>query len=262
MDARIKTICCTFLRILFSFSIFSVALLAGFKVGEKFDIVEDFFAIPIDESALPGVPIPDNNQFNLLIIGTDESGESDAQLESIWLAAHAKNTSKVTLIPVFPSPEDPVQNLILAEAFNLENGKPGKEFWDAMRNTNLWWKGYFITDIASTIHMIDMLGGIQIHGRLLNGAQAVGSIPPWESEPQTAVKYQKLLLEGLCNQIAENQTVNLKSASELIINNIQSITKTSTAFTNLTTQSGLHGNLNCAFPTLDQATTQSITASP
>ncbi len=249
-------------RFLFSSAIFSVALLAGFKAGEKFDIIADLFSGLIDESALPGVPIPDNNQFNLLIIGADDAEKSDGQLESIWLVAHADDTSKVTLIPVFPSPEDPVQNLILAEAFNLENGEPGDEFWDAMRNTNLWWKGYIITDMSATIHLIDMMGGIRIHDRLLNGTQAVSSVPPWESDSLTAVKYQMLLLAGLCNQIAENQTYNLTAVSELILYDIRPIATTSETFTNLTVQLELRRKLTCTFPTLGQATIQSIMASP
>ena len=240
-----------FARILFSLATFSVALLAGFKAGEKFDILEDLFSSSIDETAIPGVPIPDNNQFNLLIIGVDDAEKSDAQLESIWLVAHADDTSNVTLIPVFPSPEDPVQNLILAEAFYLKNDKPGNEFWEAMRNTNLWWKGYIIIDISAAINMIDMMGGIKIHDRLLNGTQTVSSVPPWESDPLTAVKCQMLLLDGLCNQIAENQTYNLQAASELILYNIRPITKTSKVFTNLTAQSELRGKLTCTFPTLE-----------
>ncbi len=140
------------------------------------------------------------------------SKNPDAQLESIWLIAHAKNTSRVTLIPIFPSPDNPVQNLVLAEKFGLEHGKPSKEFWAAMQDTNLWWKGYIITDMSATINLIDMMGGITVQGRLLNGNQTVSSIPPWESDPLIAVEHQMLLFEGLCNQIADNQKLKSKNS--------------------------------------------------
>ncbi len=239
-------------RRLFFLAIFSAALLVGFKAGEKFDLIADFFSDPIDINAMPSVPIPDNNQYNLLIIGTDDAEKPDAQLESIWLAAHAENTSNITLIPVFPSLEDSTQNLILAEAFQLENGKPSRKFWDAMQNTNLWWNGYMITDISATINMIDLLGGVQISDKLLNGRQAVGSIPPWESDPQTAVNSQMLVLHGLCDHVAKTQSLNLKAATELIVNNIRSIKRTSALLTNLSVSSKLRENLNCTFPTIEQ----------
>lgn len=251
-----------FSRILFSLTVFSFALLMGFKAGENFDIVEDLFGNSVDETAMPGVPIPDNDQYNLLIIGADELNKSGAQLESIWLVAHAKDTSKVSLIPVFPSPNDPIQNLILAKAFSLKNGKPGKEFWDAMRNTNLWWNGYILTDILMTIRMIDRMGGIEVQDRLLTGSQAVSSIPPWESDPFIAVNYQMLLLEGICNKISENQKENLKATSEVIFNNLRSITKTGAVFTNLTAQSEIRGKLICTFPTLEQVRIAPMVANP
>lgn len=242
----------TIKRILFFTFSFGLALLAGFKAGQNFNIFEYLLINAIDETATPRMAIPNNDQVNLLIIGADDAKKADAQLESIWLAAHAKGTSNVTLIPIFPSPDNPVQNLILADAFGLENGKPRREFWEAMRNINIWWKGYYITDMFAAIEMIDKMGGITIHNRVLDSSEFVSSIPPWESDPVTAVKYQKLLFEGLCNQIANNQTANINAASVLISNSYRSIVKTNQSFTSLVVQSNLPGKLTCTFPTLDQ----------
>ena len=217
------------------------------------------FNNPIDETAIPSVSIPDNHQFNLLIIGVDDFKKPDAQLESIWLIAHAENTSRVSLIPIFPSPDNPVQNLVLAERFSLEHGKPGNEFWEAMQNTNFWWKGYIITDMSATINLIDKMGGITIQGRLLNGNQTVSSIPPWESDPLMAVEYQMYLFEGVCNQIADHQKINLKTASDLLSVSMRSNKKANEAFTEWSSQTELHGRLSCSFPTLEQTLIEPIT---
>ena len=248
-------------RILYLFFVFSLALFAGFQAGDRLNIMGVLFHSPIDETAIPGVTIPDNDQFNLLIIGADDSKNPDARLESIWLIAHADNTSRVTLIPVFPSHENPVQNLVLAEKFSLEHGKPSNEFWQAMQKTNLWWKGYIITDMSATINLIDMMGGIKVQDRLLDGVQAVSSIPPWESDPLMAVEYQMLLFKGVCNQIADNQKINLKTANELISVSMRSNKKVNEAFTNWSSQTELHGKLICSFPTLEQTLIEPLTAS-
>ncbi len=240
-----------FTRIFLSLAIFFIAFLAGIRAGEKFNLFEDLFVSQMDDIAKPALPIPENNQFNLLVIGADDSGKKDAQLESVWLVAHADKSPKVSLVPIFPSPENPIQNLVLANAFELKNGKPGKDFWDAMRDTNFWWNAYIITDMAETINMVDRMGGVQINDRVINGTQAVHSIPPWENDPLTAVKYQKIILEGICKQIAKDQTANLKTASELVLMNFRSIVSASTTFTVLTAQSELRGKLACRFPTLE-----------
>lgn len=247
-------------RILFSLFVFSMALFTGYQASKSLNIMGVLFKSPIDETAIPSVSIPDNNQFNLLIIGTDDSKKPDAQLESIWLIAHADNTSRATLIPIFPSPENPVQNLVLAEKFSLEHGKPSNEFWKEMQNTNLWWKGYIVTDMFATINLINMMGGIKVQDRLLNGNQAVSRIPPWETDPLMAVEYQMSLFEGICIQIADHQKINLKTVSELVSVSMRSNKKVNEAFTEWSSQTELHGKLVCSFPTLEQTLIEPITA--
>ena len=72
-----------FIRMLFFSSVFATALLMGYKAGETIDPLDEIFGNRIDTRIMPSVAIPDNDQFNLLIIGVDDINRVDAQLESI-----------------------------------------------------------------------------------------------------------------------------------------------------------------------------------
>lgn len=250
------------IRALLFSAVFATALLTGYKAGESIDPLEEIFGSRLDAMIMPGVTIPDNNQFNLLIISVDDMDRTDAQLESIWLAAHAENTSKITLIPVFPSPDDPDLNLILAESFSFEGGKPGKEFWDEMRKTNFWWKGYLISDIKTSIKLIDVLGGVAIHSQQMNGVQAVGSITSWKDDARIAVNHQKMFLESICNRISTNQSPSLKTINEIIDQDFRSDTRTKIFIADWTVKNAKNENLTCNFPTLTQSSLHLEIVSP
>ena len=187
----------TFIRASLLLAVFITAMLAGYQAGAYFDPTNDIFNKQMDTMIMPGVAIPDNDQFNILIIGVDNLENQDADLESIWLAAYVEHSSKITLIPVFPSPDNPALNHALTRSFKLDGDKPGKDFWDVMRKTNLWWKGYLISDIAASIRLIDAIGGVNISGQELNGLQAIRNITPWENEALVAVNHQQMLLESI-----------------------------------------------------------------
>jgi len=113
------------IRVLLFLTSFVTALVAGYKEGDNLQSVDEIFSSQMDAMIMPSVTIPDNNQFNILLIGVDDMHQPDANLESIWLAAHVENSSNIALIPVFPSPDDLAQNLTLTQSFNLDGGKPG-----------------------------------------------------------------------------------------------------------------------------------------
>ena len=250
------------IRTLLFSAVFATALLTGYRAGEIIDPLEKIFGSRLDAMIMPGVTIPDNDQYNLLIIGVDDINHADAQLESIWLAAHAKNSSKITLIPVFPSQDDPDQNLILAESFSFEGDMPGKAFWDEMRKTNFWWKGYLVSDKKTSIKLVDVLGGVGIHNQDMNGEQAVGSITSWKDDARIAVNHQKMFLESICNRISTNQPPSLKIINEIIDQDFRSDTRTKIFIADWTVKNSKNENLTCNFPTLTQTSLHLEIVSP
>jgi hypothetical protein len=198
----------------------------------------------------PGVPIPNNNQFNLLLIGVDNIHSKDAKLQSIWILAFPQKPSRLNLFPVFPSMDKPVQNLRLAEAFHLHRGQPSQEFWNLMKGTDTWWNEYVVSDKTDLTNLVDSLQGIQVAGEYLNGIQALSKIPSWKSDPQMAIKQQKIVFEGVCNRISAThlagktngtflKTINPSKNTKLIIG--QWIAK-------IAASSGL----GCYFPTFEE----------
>ncbi len=240
------------IRIPIFLAAFVMALLAGYKAGENLNPVHGKFSSHMDSMVMPGVTIPNNDQFNFLIINVNKIDLTDAQLESIWLAAHAGNTSNITLIPVFPSADDPTQNLILAESFYLDRGKPSKEFWDAMREINIWWKGYLVSDINSSIKLIDFLGGIGINDQYLSDEQTTGSILSWKDDTSLAIQHQKIFLENICNLIAANPSINQQEFTEFFDREFRSNTQTKIFISGWTNRAASNDKLTCTFPTLTQ----------
>lgn len=241
-----------FIRMLLFSSVFATALLMGYKAGETIDPLDEILSNRIDPKIMPSVAIPDNDQFNLLIIGVDDMNHVDAQLESIWLAAHAENSNHITLIPVFPSSDNPDQNLVLSESFSIEQDKPSEAFWDEMRKENFWWKGYFISDKSATIRLIDSLGGVDMLNQQVDGLQAVGSINSWKDDPRTSIHQQRILFESVCDRIFTGQFPGQKKINEVLDQNFLTDARTTIFITNLIANIKNNGRIACNFPTLTQ----------
>ena len=71
-----------FSRLMFSVSVFSIALLIGFKVGERIDLIENLIRFSLDSAAAPEIFAPNHDQFNLLIIGLTDDFRQIATLFS------------------------------------------------------------------------------------------------------------------------------------------------------------------------------------
>jgi hypothetical protein len=241
----------TIARILLSVVSFSVALIAGFKAGENVNYFQKTLVYSMDANTMPGVPIPNNDQYNLLLIGVDDVKRSDAKLQSIWLLAFPKNSSKVMLVPLFPAADKPVRNLLLAESFHMHNGKPSQEFWDEMRKTDTWWKGYSVNDKSRLISLVDSLDGISINGKQFNGTQAVGSIPNWKSDPQYALEQQKSVFEGICKRIAGQRVIQSTGPGKFT-QHMNLSNNTTLLITQWMTQIKANNRLNCYFPTYER----------
>ena len=243
-----------FIRMLFFSSVFATALLMGYKAGETIDPLDEILDNRIDSTIMPSVAIPDNDQFNLLIIGVDDMHRVDAQLESIWLAAHAQNSNHITLIPVFPSSEDPDQNMVLSDSFSIEHDKPSEAFWDEMRKENFWWKGYFIGDKDSTIRLIDSLGGVNLQNQQMDGLQAVSSIKSWKDDPQIAIHQQGIFFESICDSIITYQFPSLNTINDIVDQNFLANARTKIFIANLIANIKNNGSVTCNFPMLTQTT--------
>jgi hypothetical protein len=237
-------------RIIYSMVAFGIALFIGFKVGENVNPIERIFRSSLHATAMPEVTIPDNNQFNLLIIGVDSVEKTNAKLESIWLAMYLKGTDKVTLVPVFPSPNNPDQNELLADAFRLDGNQPNGEFWEAMQSVGIWWKGYIISDLITAIKMIDAMGGIYVDERLMSGAQIIGNIPSWKDDTRLAVNQQMVLLNGVCERLAQNQTTTLEVINEMFLSQFRGGVQATSFVTKWSSLVATQVNLTCEFPTL------------
>jgi hypothetical protein len=235
------------IRVLLSIASFSFALVAGFRTGANLNPIDAFFHNLVQIDTTPGAPIPNNEQYNLLVIGVDDAQSKEAKLQSIWILAFPQNMSKLNLIPIFPSLESPVQNLILAEAFQLHNGKPSQDFWDAMKATDIWWKGYVISDKTDLVKLIDLLDGIKVNGEKLNGDQAVRNIPTWQSDPQTAIEQQQATFEGICKRISARYTSGNEKGPFRRAMNLS--TNSATFIGQWVTKISPNKSLDCYFPT-------------
>jgi hypothetical protein len=237
----------TITRVLLAIASFSFALVTGFRTGANLNPIEKLMRRSMQIDTTPGVPVPKNDQFNLLLIGVDNVQSKDAKLQSIWIMALPKNTSRLNLIPIFPSVKNPVRNLILAEAFQLYKGQPSQEFWDVMKKTDTWWSAYVVRDKADLSKLIDVLGGISVNGEQLNGTQALSKIPNWKYNPQTAMEQQQIVFEGICNQISAKQTSG--TTTGVFIQTMNFSKNTATFIGQWVAKISANKSLGCHFPT-------------
>jgi hypothetical protein len=234
-------------RAFLAIACFILALITGFRTGATINPVEKVMKRSVEIDSTPGVPIPANDQFNWLFIGVDDVQNKDAKLQSIWILAFPKSSNRLNLIPVFPSEDNPVQNLILSEAFHLNNGHPSQEFWDAMKETDTWWTDHIIREKSEIIMLIDSLGGIEVNGEYFNGDQALSKIPRWRNDPQNAVRQQKMIFEGICGQISKIHSLGTKS--EIFLGSMNLSQNTAAFIRQWDAMILANKSLDCNFPT-------------
>ena len=246
-----------FIRMLFFSSVLATALLMGYKAGKTIDPLDEIFSNQIDTSMMPSAAIPDNDQFNLLVIGVDDINNVEVQLESIWLAAHAEDSNQITLIPVFPLSDDPDQNTVLSDSFSIEQDRPGEAFWIEMKKKNFWWKGYIIGDKDSAIRLIDSLGGIDMQSQHMDGLQAVNSIPSWKDESQISIHQQRIFFDSICDRFLSDQFPNSKMINDIVDRNSLADTRTKIFLASLIANIKNNSDFACNFPPLAQASSNS-----
>lgn len=154
---------------------------------------------------------PATGQRNLLVIGVDRLEGDSAQLQSLWLVLYFPGRSPLTLMPLYPRQAGPErsEHADLAEAFSLDrSGEPGPAFFERLRHEQVWWSGYLLLDEPTLAAFLDRLGGVDLGGAHLDGAQALAAIPrPWQDR-QAALQGQTALLRAACQQVGTRLSSN------------------------------------------------------
>jgi len=248
-------------RAVISIMAFCTALFVGFKTGSQINLVEKLLPLSLDIASKPQFQSLNNHQFNLVIVGISDTDSPKATLESVWLAAYSDVTQKMTFMPVFPAPDNSEQNRTLFNAFSLEQGKPSKTFWNALRETHLWWDGYILSDRLSTIEIVNLLDGIDVNNIHMDGKEIVNNISSWRENPQLAIEKQGILIEAICNRVIETNSLASKSTWEILIKNpINSNFHTILEVANWGSKFRENENLTCEFPVTGEK--QAILISP
>lgn len=184
-------------------SIFSLFLAVGVWIG---------FASQADRPArLPveASPAPLTGQHSILIIGVDRLPETSGiyapRLVSLWLAGFFGQAQRINFAPLYPPAQAALPEASsLGADFRLNpDGTPGEAFLNRLRRLGVWWSGYVIVDEAALTAAIDLLGGVSLNGRQLDGQSALDSIPaPWKNS-SAALQGQTDLLGALCSQASQ-----------------------------------------------------------
>jgi hypothetical protein len=100
-----------------------------------------------------------NNQHNVLLIGVDNINSRVPELKSTWLIITIPNSSKLTLIPIYPPV--PGSSLdgesALPDLFGITtNQAPQEDFLNQLRKL-FWWDNYIIADEAGFRQIITRL---------------------------------------------------------------------------------------------------------
>jgi hypothetical protein len=205
--------------------LFCTSLLSGFLIGRGVDFhVEDSNDIhmhqfvkphlpPIKEtgegSAEDGQTLPDsspkpvgNHQQNILVIGVDDLGAPTPRLTSVWLIIHLKDSPHMMLLPIYPSgdsqPSDSSSMDTMDGKFKLTPQHTlESDFVRALNEKEIWWTGQIIVDEYSLADVVDFVAGANDNS-LLDGVDAITSIPSAWATPSDSLIGQAALIKALC----------------------------------------------------------------
>ncbi len=151
----------------------------------------------------PATPYPTNkDQRSLLVVGVDQLTASDPLLKGVWYIAYLPGKPEINLVPLYPAIYEPfrAKNSIISTAFEITRGgelSPG--FFEALDSIYGPTTGVpLLIDDFTLISLIDLLGGVEINGRVIKGKNAVPSIPAPLDNLDDAFAGQATLLNGLC----------------------------------------------------------------
>lgn len=205
-------------------AVFCVALLL---LGLFWARLPDRPAIPaaVPQGVAPLVR-PSNGQSNLLVVMVDRLDSRRPQLLSVWVLGRMPSLPQVTFLPIYPArpPASPmpdaaasaapaagVIDLPVEFAYSEAGGLPA-DFSAALRQRSLWWDHYLILDQPALTRLVDLLGGMEIDGRWLDGRQA-SALAVDAIEPFNAYSLHLQLMQQIC---AQSSRLSRKSAADVI----------------------------------------------
>jgi hypothetical protein len=243
------------------FLIFNACLLVGFVAGLAVG-EENQSPSPFPPNTASAAPTPTRmdgtrlGQQNILFIAVDSLEATSPHLKGIWLAMFIPPDPRLTLVPLYPAglENGAAQDAFLVSIFQLgADRKPLTSFFSALQANDLWWTNYIILDDQGLAHSIDVLGGIDIGGRKLDGKSLVAAMPAAWDDPASASQAQISLASAICRQGIQGSSQHLvQQFLPLIPNHL--VTDLPVENLSAAIRTGLEVNLqlSCKFPTVNE----------
>lgn len=194
------------------FIIFILALITGYLISTQFTFQDLDSQSPslqiLSAHAQNSIQTMDNGQLSILLVGSSAIQAQDVHLESIWLLTYLPSDTIIRLLPIFPSGRQAISDFDkrLEQSFQVEKSRGtftlGQEFITALEAKNYWWSGYIVFDDMALGKMIDLVGGIELKGKILSGEQVLQELPEAVNEPDEAYISQMSILRSICRKIS------------------------------------------------------------
>ncbi len=176
-----------------------IGLAAGIWLGYNF-ANRKISELPFTPTASP---FPTNKeQRSLIVVGVDQLSAPSPKLKGAWYIAYLPDMPEINLVPLYPAIREPYRskNSELEKTFQISrSGELSPEFLTALKSVYGLAAGEpVLFDDSALIGLINLLGGVELNGRVINGKNAVESIPLPLENLDEAFTGQAMLLNGLC----------------------------------------------------------------
>jgi len=187
--------------------------------------------LPVRPAISPAPPMagavpqvrPANGQSNLLVILVDRLDSHKPHVLSVWVLGRLPALPQLAFMPVFPvrpqapatgpltqTPPTPADDLPQTLVFNETGGLP-EDFTARLHQRGLWWDHFVALDLPSLSRLVDLLGGVELDGSMLDGRQ-VSTIAPTAVDPESAWNFHMELMQQVC---AQSSRLSRRSAADV-----------------------------------------------
>jgi hypothetical protein len=244
------------------FLIFICSLVLGYSVSTRFyptslDILPSSM-VAAAAGSQNSIETMNNGQRSILFISTTSLTTSNPQLESIWLATYFSTDTVIRLLPIFPTRNQSKSDFDdqLMQSFKLDKLDRipilDHDFIDLLKKNNYWWSGYIVLDNVAMTKIINLLGGIDINGKILMGDQVVEEFPKVSDDPQDAFSSQAAILQSTCHKLqAISLNPDMSKLFSLLPNHILTNLDSSQLQTEIQSVFADGRKPACRFPTLE-----------
>lgn len=178
--------------------VFILSLLFGYNAGASLEQT----ANQIGNAHATAVNTEQDSQYNILIVLVDQIDLEQPHLLSVWLMAYYSNSSRVDLLPIYPSHKSASMQIgdNLQRTFELTNSRePVEGFWQALKEFNTWWNGYIMMDAETFQELESRFGGMLNNHNLSSRLEAITPIHPQVVSGNEAQRFQQL-----CQSFSQN----------------------------------------------------------